>query len=148
MERGLLEASGRPGSYERSTRSHFQPGIGMRSLTTQAATLLIQRNPVWGWSQHVHGGEKTLWISWGTPLNPTLSPLKPTISYTLERSLSFKPVCKGIFCYLLPKILIQFPSISFWIHTRKPDLENSLFFTLILKNFNLMKKNTPKINFH
>lgn len=73
MWRGLLEVPGKLGSFERATGSHFQPGFWLRLCGMLAATLLLGRNPTWGWTQHVNGRTKNFRVS-EDPDSISLSP--------------------------------------------------------------------------
>lgn len=141
MKRGLLEASGELGSYERSTRSHFQPGTWVRLPTALAATLLLWRNPVWGWSQYVDGVTKTPWVSWGHHWAQVYLLWRSPIPHTLKHPHSrLSQFVAGFLLFAGKKnsnTVSEHLFVSTYLETT--DLENDLFFILILKIFNLLK---------
>lgn len=142
MKRGLLEASGELESYERSTRSHFQPGTWVRLPRALAATLLLWRKTVWGWSQHVNGGTKTPWVPWRQHWAQIYllwcSPIPHTLKLPHYRLSQF--VTTGFVICWQKNSYTGSKHLFVSTYSETTDLENDLFFILILKNFDLLKK--------
>lgn len=137
MEKGLQRL---PVSW--LSRTHKEP-LSARdpseAATDLAASFLLPGNTVWGCSQHKEGGTKTPWVSWGHHWALLYRPWSPPHHTPRNFPLLFKPVCEGVFCYLLAKISWHSFSASPCEYTLGNQWFRKFLVLLILKIFNLLK---------